>query len=80
MSERERGVAEVQTIGRLRRRRACHGVLVGDTVRSGGEVTDAVAIVQRRWWPVAVFPSLAMPPHLIGLEFRDYRWGVLRLR
>ena len=35
----------MQTIGRLRRRRACHEVLVGGAVTSGGEVADAVAAV-----------------------------------
>ena len=34
------------------------GLLIGGVVKSDGEGTVAVAMVQRRWWPVAVFPSL----------------------
>ena len=37
-------------------------LLVGGVVKPGGEGVVAVAMVQRRRWPVAVFPSLVVPP------------------
>ena len=37
-------------------------LLVGGAVKPGGEGAVAVATVQRRRWPVAVFSSLAAPP------------------
>ena len=36
--------------------------LVGGAVKLDGEDAVAVATVQRRRWPVVVFPSLAAPP------------------
>ena len=50
-------------------------LLVGGTVKPGGEGAIVVAIVQRRRWPMVVFPSLAAPL-LDRLGFRDYRWGI----
>ena len=43
----------MQTIGRLLRRQACHGILVSDAVRSGGEVANTVAAVAGGGLPVA---------------------------
>jgi len=37
-------------------------LLVGGAVKPGGGGAVTVATVQRRRWPVAVFPSLATPP------------------
>ena len=56
------------------------GFLDGGTVQPDGEDAVVVAAVQRRRWPMAVFPSLAMPPYWIGLGFMDCRWGVWLLR
>jgi len=55
------------------------GLLDGGAVKTDGEGAVAVAAVQRRRCPVAVFPSLAAPL-LDRLGFRDCRWGVWRLR
>ena len=38
------------------------GLLDGGAVKPDGEGAVVVAAVQRRQWPVAVFPSLAAPP------------------
>ena len=38
------------------------GLLDGGAVKPDDEGTIAVAVVQRRWWTVAVFPSLTAPP------------------
>ena len=38
------------------------GLLDGGAVKPDGEGAVTVATVQRRRWPVAVFPSLAAPP------------------
>jgi len=56
------------------------GLLDSGAVMPGGEGAVVVAAMQRRQWLVVELPVASNDPSLDRLGFRDYRWGVWRLR